>query len=583
MASSRRGPRRVTARGRVRAAVVTAGMVVAVPAMITTTAAAADAAASTSPHTAAIDAILEAGIAEGYPDGSFRPGDAVTRAQMASFLGRALGLDPRTDGPFGDVARSPHRGMINAVAAARVAEGYADGTFRPSNGVTREQMASFLTRAKGLEPRNGTSFLDTAASGHRRTIEAVAAARIAAGYPDGTFRPTNVVTREQMASFVARAFDLVERPESAPTPPPSSSPPVDPADCDRVIPRSQREVTSARAGETLCLEPGQRGQLRLFGLKGTAQAPITVVNGGGVVDIVASGAYAGVEIRDSQHLRVTGSGVAQRCGARHTEAQQACGIRISRSSNGLTGKVRTQHLTVDHVEVGNVSSSGMGVHDKDLHRSEWVQRDIAFRDVYLHDIATEGHYHGASKYTAGDRILLDGVEIVRNLVVRTGRDGIQVGSAPRNCRIADNVVSHAGRSGESSHAFGIIVNRGAACDITGNRVSDSAGDGIYDQGLHGQTIANNTVLRSGLRQDGAGINVRQGDQARNNPDTPDYPRSTHLSNNRVDGTSEHGIRLRNDAGTDNRIRGNHLSGIRRGEAINLGSGVRADVRDNQVD
>ena len=129
--------------------------------------------------------------------------------------------------------------------------------------------------------------------------------------------------------------------------------------------------------------------------------PVTIINDGGVVSIRAPGAYAGIEIRDSRHLRITGSGVATRCGARHTEAEQECGIRITGSDNGLTGKVRTEHLTVDHVEVGDVASAGMGVHDKELRRGQWVQEDVAFRDVYLHDIATEGHYHGASSYTDG--------------------------------------------------------------------------------------------------------------------------------------------------------------------------------------
>jgi hypothetical protein len=344
---------------------------------------------------------------------------------------------------------------------------------------------------------------------------------------------------------------------------------ADASGCDRVVARSQRTVEQASPGEVLCLESGTRGQLRLFGLQGTAAAPITVVNDGGVVNIEAPGAYAGIEIRDSAHLHITGTGEVARCGAGIAESEQACGIRISRSGNGLTGKVRTEHLTVDHVEVGHVTSSGLGVHDKDLKRGQWVQRNIAFRDLYVHDIATEGHYHGSSSYTSGDPILLDGVEIVRNLVVRTGRDGIQVGSAPWNCLIADNEVSDTGLNGESSHQFGIIINRGAACDVIGNRVERSPRSGIYDQGLHGQLIADNVVLDAGE----VGINVREGNQAANNPETPDYPRSTHILRNRIDLTGGHGIRLGNTDGTDNRIHDNVFSGIG-GAPVVLDPGVR---------
>jgi hypothetical protein len=401
------------------------------------------------------------------------------------------------------------------------------------------------------------------------------------GYRAGLPRSPRAFRSRLLMGVLVLAFAAAVSAERTPAAgaPGTMAPPGAPevGTCDRIVPRSQREVTSATPGSVLCLEAGRRGPLRLSGLVGSAQQPITVVNQGGVVEIDAPGAYAGIEIEDSQHLRVTGAGVAERCGARFAEAEQDCGIRIGGSGNGLTGKVRTQHLTVDHVEVGDVTSAGMGVHDKELERGEWTQRDIAFRDVYLHDIGTEGHYHGASTYTSGGRILLDGVEIVRNLVVRTGRDGIQVGSAPWNCLIAGNVVAETGGDGERSHAFGIIVNRGAACDVVGNRIADAAGDGIYDQGLHGQTIADNTILRSGSYQDGAGINVRRGDQASDNPETPDFPRSTHVLGNRIAGTSEHGIRLRDHAGTDNRIHDNHVTDVASGSELDLGPGGPADA------
>jgi hypothetical protein len=124
-------------------------------------------------------------------------------------------------------------------------------------------------------------------------------------------------------------------PDPAPDPDPEPDPepePDAPLACDRVVPRGQREVSRAAAGEVLCLEPGTRGELRLFGLQGTAARPITIVNDGGVVDIRARGAYAGIEIRDSSHLRITGTGVVSQCGAGVGESEQRCGIRISPSS-----------------------------------------------------------------------------------------------------------------------------------------------------------------------------------------------------------------------------------------------------------
>jgi parallel beta-helix repeat protein len=351
--------------------------------------------------------------------------------------------------------------------------------------------------------------------------------------------------------------------------------------CDGVVRLEQEVVDEAEPGDTICLEAGRRGELRLYDLVGTADAPITVINVGGQVRISAPDAYAAIEVRDSSHLRITGSGSATSCGATVPKDEQDCGIRLSGSFNGLTGKVMTEHLTIDHVEIGDVESAGVGIHDKDAD-ADWVQHDVAISHSYLHDIGTEGFYLGASKYTSGERHLLDGVTITDNLVTRTGRDGIQVGSTPWNCTISGNVVQEAGLDRESSHAFGIIVNRGSSCDVTDNTVTDSAGDGIYDQGLHGQTIAGNTILRSGRFESGAaGINVRQGNQSPTNPETPDHPRSTHILNNTIEGTTGHGIRLRNDAGRDNRIQGNTITGVR-DSPLNLGSGVRAAISANRT-
>jgi hypothetical protein len=344
--------------------------------------------------------------------------------------------------------------------------------------------------------------------------------------------------------------------------------------CTTIVTPAQREVTSAAPGDVLCLEHGTRGALRLFGLAGTADRPITVVNLGGVVVIDATGSYAGIEIRDSSHLHITGTGVEARCGARYEEPEQACGIRISGSSDGITGKVRTEHLTVDHVEIGHIANTGVGVKDKQLSRYTWTQHDVAFRDLYIHDLPNgEGHYHGSSSYRDGSEILLDGVEITRNLVVRTGRDGIQVGSAPWNCVIQDNVVYDTGLSGELSHRFGIVVNRGASCDIVGNRVSRTAGEAIYDQGLHGQTIAGNLIEHAS----GEGIDIRQGDQSATNPETPDWPRSTHVVGNTIRHVDGDGIRLGNSDGQDNRITGNVFSGVT-GRNVVLDRGVTALVR-----
>ena len=106
---------------------------------------------------------------------------------------------------FPDVAGNVHADAIAWVAEQEITTGFPDGTFRPGEVVSRGQMATFLTRALQLEP-GSESFPDAVGSVHEEGIAAVAAAEITTGFPDGTFRPGDEVTRGQMATFLFRAL-----------------------------------------------------------------------------------------------------------------------------------------------------------------------------------------------------------------------------------------------------------------------------------------------------------------------------------------------------------------------------------------
>ncbi|MTV24699.1 hypothetical protein FTX61_04590 [Nitriliruptoraceae bacterium ZYF776] len=159
-------------------------------------------------HADAIRAVAARCIAAGYPDGTYRPGVAITRGQLARFLANALQLAPG-DLRFDDVADDhPHAEPISSMAG--IAEGFDDGTFRPNAPVTRAQMATLLARAADL-PAGGTRFPDVPVGHvHADGVAAVGDAGIR-GFDDGTFRPGAAVTRGQMATFLV-VTGLADRP-----------------------------------------------------------------------------------------------------------------------------------------------------------------------------------------------------------------------------------------------------------------------------------------------------------------------------------------------------------------------------------
>ena len=158
-------------------------------------------------HESNIQAIAAEGITLGCGGDNYCPAATVRRDEMASFLARALDLNPVGSGPFGDIGGNIHAGAINAIAAAGITLGCADGRYCPADPVRRDQMASFLARAFALAP-SPSPFTDTTGSPHEADIGAIAAEGITLGCAANRYCPADPVRRDQMASFLARALDL---------------------------------------------------------------------------------------------------------------------------------------------------------------------------------------------------------------------------------------------------------------------------------------------------------------------------------------------------------------------------------------
>ncbi len=168
-----------------------------------------------SVHEPDIEAIAAAGVTNGCGPEVFCPRDGVTRGQMAAFLVRLLDLPSGTAGRFGDTAGSIFEADIDALAEAGITTGCTAAWFCPDAFVTRGEMAVFLWRSFALPLTEGDAFTDDDQSPYEPQIDAVASAGVTLGCEPGRFCPDDVVTREQMASFLRRAAGLEPIPVSA--------------------------------------------------------------------------------------------------------------------------------------------------------------------------------------------------------------------------------------------------------------------------------------------------------------------------------------------------------------------------------
>lgn len=143
----------------------------------------------------------------------FCPEASVTRGEMAAFLTRALEL-PQGEASFDDTSGSVFAADIASLAAAGITRGCNppdNDLFCPERAVTRGEMAAFLTRAYGYEVEQPDRFVDDDASVFEADIDALAAASVTQGCnppDDDRFCPYEEVTRQQMASFLTRAEGL---------------------------------------------------------------------------------------------------------------------------------------------------------------------------------------------------------------------------------------------------------------------------------------------------------------------------------------------------------------------------------------
>jgi endoglucanase len=169
-------------------------------------------------HRTAIDCLVQRNIARGVGGDSYAPAGTVTRAQVASMLGNALGavdapLLPSAPDAFDDDHGSVHEPAIDRLAAAGVLHGTGPRTFAPAAPVTRAQLATMVVAAAAFAASSlgdgPDAFDDDAGTVHERATDAAAGAGIVAGTGPRRFSPGLPLRRDQLASVLARALDLL--------------------------------------------------------------------------------------------------------------------------------------------------------------------------------------------------------------------------------------------------------------------------------------------------------------------------------------------------------------------------------------
>jgi len=345
---------------------------------------------------------------------------------------------------------------------------------------------------------------------------------------------------------------------------------------DYVIKADQQVVDASTLnlpeGAVVGIEAGTRGTLLLKNFTGTSSKPITIVNKGGKVIITgaSSNSYA-LKAWQCKYIRISGTG----------DGINNYGIELKGTHQGLMLDYLTTNAEVDHVEVHDIGFAGiMAKTDPSCDPATWRENltitDISLHDNYVHNTVGEGFYVGNSFWSSGMNLscgtkypsAIEGVRIYNNKVRHTGCEGIQVGSAAKDCEVFNNDVQYFGESPfANSQNNGIQIGEGTGGKLYNNIIKNGPGVGIILLGIGDNVVSNNIIVDAGAQ--GIFVDERY---------TPGN--GFTLVNNTIINSGSDGIRLYSEKVPMNTVINNIIVNPKSGKYINTASGVKLTAKNN---
>ncbi|KXB72111.1 S-layer homology domain-containing protein [Peptoniphilus sp. DNF00840] len=146
----------------------------------------------------------------GYPDGTFKPGKEVTRAEAVRMFvrlvneGKELPKNPTTK--FKDANNNWYSDEINFAVSKGFIKGYSDGTFKPNQGITRAEFAQMIAVFVKDGYPGSSNFKDVKGHWASNAIEQLYGSKKIKGYSDGTFKPDQKLTRAEAVTVLNSVF-----------------------------------------------------------------------------------------------------------------------------------------------------------------------------------------------------------------------------------------------------------------------------------------------------------------------------------------------------------------------------------------
>lgn len=158
---------------------------------------------------------IERGLVTGYVDGTYKPNSKITRSEFIALVNRTYGFDEKGQVEFTDVNSESNPWVYGEVAKAKKAgyiNGYVDGSFKPNNNITRQEVAAIILRLEKLEPNSDVEMLNKFKDAgeipewSKGNIGAVVEKGYMRGTPENEFRALDQTSRAEVVTALDRVI-----------------------------------------------------------------------------------------------------------------------------------------------------------------------------------------------------------------------------------------------------------------------------------------------------------------------------------------------------------------------------------------
>jgi hypothetical protein len=411
------------------------------------------------------------GIISGFPDGSFRPNEAVTRAQLAVIIDNIFKFTTKADMYFSDVNGSEW--FADAVAKcsqAGIISGNPNGTFEPNKPVTREQAAKMIAEAFKLTAADADAYRTFADSSSiaayaREYVSALYEAGYIAGFPGGNYEPKKGLTRAEALKIIDNILDGIVSAKGTYT-----------KDASKSLLVNSKDVTLRNieiAGDLYLAQGIGEGDVTLDGVKVDGRI---VVLGGGENSIKLNNTTVGgslLVLKEGGKVRIVASGSTE-----IAKVQVASGAILKEDE--LTGK------GFGAVEVIEFKAGESLVLDGDFDEVSIEVSDVTVEvtdgKVGKMTVGSKASYSfvkvaaGASidMLTINARTQVSGEGTVKEAVINA--DSVTMEKAPGKVTVSDNVVVEPIIAGQK-------VDRGTTKTYTPGTTTETGGGSVPAQAI----------------------------------------------------------------------------------------------------